>query len=46
MIPLSYTIEASTGSYYDHENLKDIPFNAEKWIEMGLKIGSTLAEYG
>lgn len=31
MIPLSYTIEASNGSFYDHEKLRDIPFSDKKW---------------
>ena len=26
MIPFSFTIEASNGSYYDQEKLKDVPF--------------------
>ena len=34
-IPLSYTIEASNGSYYDREKLKDVAFNEDLWIEMG-----------
>ena len=45
MIPLSYTIEASNGSYYDHNTLKDIPFSESHWIEMGKKIGTALSEY-
>lgn len=31
MIPFSYTIEASNGSYYDKEKLKDIPFTQKTW---------------
>ena len=31
-IPFSYTIEASNGSYYDHERLKDIPFGEKLWV--------------
>ena len=46
MIPLSYTIEASNGSYYDHELLKDIPFTDSSWVKMGRDIGVALAEYG
>lgn len=46
MIPLSYTIEASNGSFYDHDALKDVPFNQGHWVEMGKKVGTALGEYG
>ena len=32
MIPCSYTIEASNGSYYDREILKDVPFDIKAWM--------------
>lgn len=31
-IPLCYTVEASNGSYYSTEILKDFPFNAKMWV--------------
>lgn len=34
-IPMCFTIEASNGSYYDTELLKDIPFTQDLWILMG-----------
>lgn len=34
-IPLSFTVEASNGSYYNTEILKDFPFTAKMWIDMG-----------
>ena len=43
MIPFSYTIEASNGSYYDYEKLKDFPFGAKSWIQMGGHIGNSLS---
>ena len=45
MIPCSYTIEASNGSYYDREILKDIPFNIDSWMKMGEKIAFSLNDY-
>lgn len=45
MIPFSYTIEASIGSFYDHETMKDIPFSAKLWLQMGVKIGTALSRY-
>lgn len=44
-IPLSFTIEASNGSYYDTGILKDFPFNARMWIEMGNEVGNGLGDY-
>ena len=44
-IPMCYTIEASNGSYYDTELLKDVHFNEEMWIEMGTEIGAGISEY-
>jgi hypothetical protein len=44
-IPFSYTIEASNGSYFDKEEMKDIKFNPKLWIEMGHHIGKTIHEY-
>ena len=41
-VPLSYTIETSNGSYFDYENLRDMPFTMEKWVEMGMKVGGAL----
>lgn len=45
MISCSYTIEASNGSYYDHESLKNIAFTCESWVKMGEHIGFSLNEY-
>ena len=45
MIPLSYTIEASNGFYYDVDQLKDVPFTISTWKKMGSSIGESLAEY-
>ena len=42
MIPLSYTIEASNGSYYDHETLKDIPFKEDSWKKMGTELALSI----
>lgn len=44
-IPLSYTIETSNGFYFDYENLKDIPYTANKWRLMGEKVGYALNDY-
>ena len=44
-VPFSYTIEASNGSYYDKEGMKDINFTPALWIEMGHNIAKSLHEY-
>ena len=41
-VPLSYTIETSNGSYFDYECLKDVPYNVEKWLQMGAAVGEAL----
>lgn len=44
-IPFSFTIEASNGSFYDHQALKDHPFNSHAWVMMGKHIGKALSQY-
>jgi hypothetical protein len=44
-IPFSYTIEASNGSFYHKDLMKDIKFTPKLWIEMGAKIGQAIHEY-
>lgn len=46
MIPLSYTVEASNGCFYNVDQLKDVNFSMSSWDEMGGKIGAAVAEYG
>ena len=41
-VPHCYTVEASTGFYYDPIQKKDIPFTPERWMLMGRKIAEAL----
>ncbi len=44
-VPLSYTIEASNGFYFDYEKLKDVAYTDGKWKQMGEKVGEALFQY-
>lgn len=44
-VPFCYTIEASNGSYYHKDEMKDILFTPMTWTEMGHHIGKTLYKY-